>query len=522
MIVLLFLSSCRKDNHVPVAFVDVSPVSGVAPLSSRVKVWGTDADGLGDIVSYTLDVNGRDSTSSTPFDFTKVFSTPGTYNIFTVVTDSHGASNKSKVVSVVVSGPDNSVPVAFADVSPLSGAAPLSSRVKAWGSDADGLDDIVSYTLNVNGRDSSSSAPFDFVKVFTVPGTYKIYSVVADSHGATNKSNVVTVDVSSPPSTCSINFLSSTTGDSPLSLPLKVSGTSGNSPIVGYRLHVDDRVSSVKNSPIDTTLTLYAGSHIISAEVLTSSGAAVTSPSYNIDVNFVRGPNDEWYLLPFIPYPKGPLNLFAPRDNTPVALEYAAATNRAQRDALIASRVDGTWLSHFPPSDEPLFNCNNYNQCALVASIASLGTNLYSGIGADAIKLFDWYSGNDPALIRDHGGTFYGAGYVGLPMLALGTEGSIGGHAMNAVVSGDDLSVESFNNVDFLYNATNIKSGQYNLWANGRATYGYPFTYTTTEGGVIKNHLIGVSIIVVDYVNGVATNVRYNPNIELVKTRNGK
>jgi hypothetical protein len=417
--------------------------------------------------------------------------------------------------------PDNSPPVAYTEVSPLSGVAPLSSRVKVWGSDADGLDDIVSYTLNLNGRDSTSSTPFDFVKIFTVPGTYKIYSVVKDSHGATNKSNVVTVDVSSPvPSTCSINFLSSITGDSPLSLPLKVSGTSGNNPIVGYRLHVDDRVSSVKHSPIDTTLTLYAGSHIVFAEAVTSSGAAVSSPSYNIGVNFVRGPNDEWYLLPFIPYPKGPLNLFAPRDNTPVALEYAAATNRAQRDALIASRVDGNWLSHFPPSDKPLFNCNNYLRCALVASIMSLGTNLYYNNGD--FKLFDWYSGNDSALILDHGGTFYGAGSVGLPMLALVTESSIGNHGMVAVFSGDDLSVESLNNVDFLYNATNIKSGQYNLWANGRASYGYPFTYTTTEGGVIKNHLIGVSIMIVDYVNGVATNVRYNPNIELVKTRSGK
>jgi hypothetical protein len=422
--------------------------------------------------------------------------------------------------------PDNSPPVAYTEVSPLSGVAPLSSRIKAWGSDADGLDDIVSYTLNLNGRDSTSSTPFDFVKIFTVPGTYKIYSVVKDSHGATNKSNVVTVDVSSPvPSTCSINFLSSITGDSPLSLPLKVSGTSGNNPIVGYRLHVDDRVSSVKHSPIDTTLTLYAGSHTVFAEAVTSSGAYVSSSSYNIGVNWVSGPDKEWARSPIIPYPKGPLNLFAPRDNTSVALEYAAASNRSQRDALIASRVDGTWLSHFVvgPDKPYVFNCNNYMIGAVVASIKSLGTNLYFEEWSNKdFKLFDWYPGNNPDSIGFHGGTFDGAGSVGLPMLELTTESSIGNHAMNAVFSDDDLSLESLNNVDFEYNATNIKSGQYNLWANGKATYAYPYSYTTTSNGVTKNNLTEIKIMIVDYVNGVATNVRYNPNIELVKTRSGK
>jgi hypothetical protein len=257
---------------------------------------------------------------------------------------------------------------------------------------------------------------------------------------------------------------------------------------------------------------------------LTSSGAYVSSSSYNIGVNWVNGPDIEWGFPHFVvPLPNSPLNLFANRDNTPVALEYGAATNRSQRDALIASRVDGNWLSHFPPSDKPLFNCNNYLIGATVGAIVSLGTNLYFTEWSNKdFKLFDWYLGNNLDSIRVHGGTFYGAGSVGLPMLGLGTLSSIGNHGMNAVFSGDDLSVESLNNIDFLYNATNIKSGQYNLWANGTALYDYPYSYTTTSNGVTKNNLTEIRVMIVDYVNGVATNVRYNPNIELVKTRSGK
>jgi hypothetical protein len=192
---------------------------------------------------------------------------------------------------------------------------------------------------------------------------------------------------------------------------------------------------------------------------------------------------------------------------------------------LIASRVDGTWLSHFVvgPDKPYVFNCNNYMIGAVVASIKSLGTNLYFEEWSNKdFKLFDWYPGNNPDSIGFHGGTFDGAGSVGLPMLELTTESSIGNHAMNAVFSDDDLSLESLNNVDFEYNATNIKSGQYNLWANGKATYAYPYSYTTTSNGVTKNNLTEIKIMIVDYVNGVATNVRYNPNIELVKTRSGK
>ena len=325
-------------------------------------------------------------------------------------------------------------------------------------------------------------------------------------------------------STCSINFLSSTSGNSPLSVPLKVSGTSGDDPVVGYRLHVDDRVSPVKSSVIDTTLILYAGSHKVYAEAVTSSGASVHSSSYNIDVNWVSGPDKEWARVSSIPLPKGPLNLFVSRDNTPAALEYNSASDRAQRDALIASRVDANWLSHFPSSGKPLvFNCNNYMIGGVIASIASLGSNLYFTEWSNKdFKLFDWYSGGDPDSTRFHGGSFGGAGTSGMPMLEMTTTSPNGGHGMNAIFSDDDLSVESSNKLDFEVNATNIASGQYYFEKNCTATFLYPYSYTTTVNSVTKNYLTEVKAMIVDYVNGVATNVRYNPNVELVKTRNSK
>jgi hypothetical protein len=201
------LYGCKPDplNVDPVAHTEVSPVSGVAPLSTRIKGYGTDADGLDDIVSYTLNVNGKDSTSSTPFDFTKVFSVSGTYNIFTVVSDSHGASNKSQVVSVVVSDKPPvtyNAPVVSFSADKTSGTGPLAVRFKVSGTDKD--NDISSYRLYVDGKVDSSLVPIDTTIIF-LPTTsrsqfpllssHNVYAEVVDKHKLSNQTSTTLIDV---------------------------------------------------------------------------------------------------------------------------------------------------------------------------------------------------------------------------------------------------------------------------------------------------------------------------------------
>ena len=195
MIVPLFLSSCRKpesDNSIPVAYADVSPLTGIAPLSTRIKGYGTDADGIDDIKLYDLNINGKDSTSNSPFDFVKVFNTPGIYNIFVVVTDSHGATSKSKVVTVNVSSVVYNAPVASLSVSSTSGYSPLNVRFKVSGTDKD--NDISSYRLYLDGKVDSSSVPIDTSMTF-FPGTHTVYADVVDKHKLSNATSTTTINI---------------------------------------------------------------------------------------------------------------------------------------------------------------------------------------------------------------------------------------------------------------------------------------------------------------------------------------
>jgi len=102
--------------------------------------------------------------------------------------------------------------------------------------------------------------------------------------------------------------------------------------------------------------------------------------------------------------------LFAPRDNTPAALEYDAA-GPSQRDALIASRVNSSWLWHIitQMTTPYIFNCNNYMIGGVISSIRSLGTDLiFEEWSNKDFKLFDWYFGTKHDSIAYHGGSFNG------------------------------------------------------------------------------------------------------------------
>jgi len=104
MAVPLVFAGCHEENYPPEAGLDVSPIYGEAPLSVRMKVTGTDANGNDDIKQYKLNINKEVINSNTPIDITRTLDTPGIYNIYGEVVDSENASDKTEVSSVEVKG----------------------------------------------------------------------------------------------------------------------------------------------------------------------------------------------------------------------------------------------------------------------------------------------------------------------------------------------------------------------------------------------------------------------------------
>jgi hypothetical protein len=96
---------CKKEkiepiplpNNPPVASISLNPSGGESPLTSTIKVNGTDKDGLDDIKSYILKIEdlGINIERNKPIDTTMVFSKHGRYEAKGIVKDKDGASSEA-------------------------------------------------------------------------------------------------------------------------------------------------------------------------------------------------------------------------------------------------------------------------------------------------------------------------------------------------------------------------------------------------------------------------------------------
>ena len=413
----------------------------------------------------------------------------------------------------VESDPVNSVPVAYVDVSPLSGVVPLSSRVKVWGSDADGLDDIVSYTLNIDGHDSTCKSPFDFVKTFNTSAIHKIYGVVSDSHGATNKSKIVSVVVSDKPpivynAPVASLSVSSTSGYSPLTVRFKVNGTDKDNDISSYRLYLDGVVDS-SSVPIDTTMTLLHGTHLVYAEVVDMHKLSSKTSTTSINVTSVSS-----WSNPF-PFPKGKVNLFMP-DSTMV--EYNSLKTKSERDGYIEAARANDITPTIPNGTRQIngvdysFVCNQASQLFSIDCITILD-NTYFG----STKLYNWYKDDAFDSIYRYRGTLKYAGIHKAPVFTVEVSAT---HQMNYAITGNDLQDgKSLNLIETMkdYSRSNVQmDGRIFPINYDEFMLYYKFTYIDKDG---KNSLANIPIAKYNLVNGVLNFVSANPNVDVILAR---
>jgi hypothetical protein len=226
------------------------------------------------------------------------------------------------------------------------------------------------------------------------------------------------------------------------------------------------------------------------------------------------GQQDNWQTS----HPKPTkIDLFHSQDNTPAAIEYNSLNTRTLRDSFIQAGLNEDWIStmhgRFTPT---VFDCNNYT-IGLVINSHDFGKDLYFDDVDPFNPLYNNYSGSDTALIYKNGGSLVTEGKLGLPMLGFVFTSNEGNHAMNVIFTGDDLSLESMNRIEPQMDLINIKPGEAYLLKNCEVSIGYNYTYKKDNKTKLGTQILARYTI----KDGVASNLRFNPNLEgiLVKKR---
>ena len=204
----LLLFGCKKEkdepfrpepepNNPPVALISVNPSAGERPLTSTIKVNGSDKDGTDDISTYILKIEALEIyvEKNKAIDTTMIFDKKGKYEVKGIVEDKAGASSEASSWLNVSEEPEpeNNPPVAIVSADPSQGEAPLTSKIKVSGSDEDGIEDIKKYYLEVDklGLNIEKANPIDTSLVFSGSGNYNVRGIVEDSKGARDSLEVL-------------------------------------------------------------------------------------------------------------------------------------------------------------------------------------------------------------------------------------------------------------------------------------------------------------------------------------------
>jgi len=184
------LSACSLFNQPPVANFTAIPATGDAPLLVQYDASST-IDPDNDTLTYGW--NFGDGTTGSAVSGFHTYTTPGTYEIQLVVTDSKG--NTSAISrSILVTAPDNATPVASFTAAPTSGAAPLVVAFNAAASaDSDGTIDAYQWSFGDGGTAVGVNATHEYA----TEGAYVVTLTVEDDEGATATESLIIL-VSAP------------------------------------------------------------------------------------------------------------------------------------------------------------------------------------------------------------------------------------------------------------------------------------------------------------------------------------
>jgi len=301
--------------------------------------------------------------------------------------------------------------------------------------------------------------------------------------------------------------VSETSGDSPLSVHMKVS--SMDKDIVSYRLYLDGVVDS-SSSPIDTTMTFYPSTHTVYGEAVNAK--RLSSKTSTTSINITPVDDDLWWTL--YPLPKGKVNLFVYPDST---AEFNTKKIKKARDDYLemvrASDITPTIPTgpHTVGGKDYGFACVQASQLFSINCI-DFGKNLYVG----GLKFYDWYNGDTFDSIYVHHGTLKYMGSHKVPIFIVDVSPS---HDQNYAVTGNDLrNGKSLNLIEMMYlvSKTNLQPGQEGVPLDypGFTLY---YSYTFYKDG--HNSYANIPIVKYNLSGGVLNFVSTNPNVDVIMTR---
>jgi PKD repeat protein len=253
----------------PTAVLSVNPASGAAPLSVLASLASSSSPD-GTISSGTINF-GDGTPAVSGLTASHTYSSPGTYTVTGIVTDSNGITATASQQVVVA----RAVPTAVLSVTPSSGKTALQVTASlAQSSSPDAT--ISSGTINF-GDGTSTVTGLTATHTYYVPGNFTVTGTVTDSLGAT-ASATKSVSVSQGCAISGTNrsvTICSPVANSTVNSPVQVVAYATDSKTITQMIiYVDGtKVYTQKTSAklLDTAISLGSGTHTIQVKAWDSS-----------------------------------------------------------------------------------------------------------------------------------------------------------------------------------------------------------------------------------------------------------
>jgi MYXO-CTERM domain-containing protein len=256
----------------PVAVAQVTPPSGLAPLTVTLDGSASSADPSGSLVGYTWTLGDGSVVEAAGATATHTFEQPGSYGVTLEVTDSFGQS-ASDDSAVVVSGASGFPPLAGISADVVSGPVPLTVRFGCACSDLDGEVVVTAWEFG-NGLMSDQRAP---VFTFQEAGRYEVRLTVEDDDGLEGYDSVSVLVTDGPllPPVGKI-ITSAIRGDTPLQVDMSAYVRDDDGAVVATRWRI---FGGPEGTPEVTATTedvrhifAVAGAYTVSLEVEDNDG----------------------------------------------------------------------------------------------------------------------------------------------------------------------------------------------------------------------------------------------------------
>jgi len=237
---------------------------------------------------------------------------------------------------------------------------------------------------------------------------------------------------------------------------------------------------------------------------------------------------EKQYWMGNPPYITEKINMFISLDSTLQSISYNSLLTRDERDDIIQSRIDSDWVSTMaswvmnyypngmPPSEYPGWACGESSD-QLVTNSHVWGNGILDYPQWNPPRLlYGGYYGFNLDTILMNVGTLKDMGKLGLPLylVVIGEvpEWGTTGHAMNAVLTGDDITKwEGWNFIEPQFDQINVQPGQAYMPRNcGLVLIQYAYIRTRDDG---RKQINSINIVKYSISNGIPILVKVNPYI---------